>query len=227
MGLLGSLIGAGSSLLGGILGGNSAAKQAKKVGTHSIQWRVEDAQKAGVNPIYALGSPVMAPMADVGSPLANGISNMGQDLGRAADAVSSQSMRLDDFTRSMQLLQLQRAGLENDVLKQQLASSKLATMRQAGGLPPRPASGDNILPGQGNSPLVKQVPQEVTSTRPGIPNTEPASIPELGFGNTGTGYAPIPSRDYADRQMDGIAQEMSWVLRNQILPSLGYDFRPP
>ena len=147
---------------------------------------MEDAQKAGVNPIYALGSPVMAPMADVGNPISTGISNMGQDLGRAADSMTTSSRRSADLANAVGALGLERAKLENDILRQQLLSSKMAVQRQAGGLPPaQPVRPSKELPGQGNNPLVDPQKQEVTAVDPARPSQEPGRIPDLGFANVG------------------------------------------
>ena len=50
---------------------------------------------------------------------------------------------------------------------------------------------------------------------------------DVGYVKTGTGYAPVPSRDWADRGQDMIIPELSWAVRNQILPSLNPSFSNP
>lgn len=60
---LGSIISAGASLVGGILGNKSNQKIAeqnaalqKEFAQHGISWKVADAKRAGIHPLYALGS---------------------------------------------------------------------------------------------------------------------------------------------------------------------------
>lgn len=219
MGLVDSLVSAGLSGVSKLFGKDPAEKMFK----HSVQWRVEDANKAGVSPLFAMGAPVASPSTEVGGAAALGA--MSQDLGRAAEAGMSGSGRAGNVSRMMETLSLRRADLENQVLEQQLINSKLATTRQV----PSPSGpgGDRLLPGQGNSPLVKINPQDLTATRLGQSSEEPAPVPDRGFADTGTGFAPVLSRDMADRQADSVMEEMAWNVRNRLLPIFGANFNPP
>lgn len=156
--MLGSLISAGSSLLGGLFGKSSADKAnkfAKDSAQKSIQWRVADAKKAGVSPIYALGAPTMSVGGMIGeSPLGNALSDMGQNIGRAVNATTSSQGRFDEQLRQ---LQLKRASLENDLL-----ASQIANLNQAGRMPAAPGTG-SIIPGQGDVPLIEAKPPSRTS----------------------------------------------------------------
>lgn len=123
--MLGSLISGGLGLLGGLFSDNSQAKAnaenikyQKQFAQEGIQWRVADAEKAGVHPLYALGaqttsfSPSVVGSSGVGTALASA----GQDIGRAVAAKYS----TDEFTKTTQALTLQRMGLENDLLASQI-----------------------------------------------------------------------------------------------------------
>lgn len=130
MGIWGPLISAGTSLLGGLLGRKSQNKMAdkqaalqKEFAQSGIQWRVEDAKKAGIHPLYALGAQTasFSPVS-VGDPLGGAFSDMGQHLGRAVDAMGTREERA--VGKVLQHLQLERAGLENDLLRTQIASEK-------------------------------------------------------------------------------------------------------
>lgn len=127
-----AVIGAGASVIGkGIdaVAGNKAADNAwdrqKKVLRKQIQWRVEDAEKAGLHPLAALGvvpaaGPSPAPGTDFGS--------MGQDIGRAAEAL----LTPEDKTSGRVLqLQLERGALENELLRTQIASQRMRNIQQA------------------------------------------------------------------------------------------------
>lgn len=134
--VLGPLIGAGASLLGGILGANradDAADQAwdrqKKVLTNQIQWKVQDAVAAGLHPLAGLGvTPAAGPAASVGGEiLAGGFEGMGQNLSRAAEAMMTPQ---DQTSSRMIQLQLERGGLENELLRTQIASQRMSNIQQ-------------------------------------------------------------------------------------------------
>lgn len=149
MSILGSLIGAGTSLLGGLLGKKSADKandQQMDLAKNTIQYRVADANAAGVHPLYAMGAPTMNFQAAV-NPLPDAIANMGQDLSRAVSAGLDGKGRVDAYTAQLRALQLQRGGLENELLKAQIRNAN------SPGLPPAAGGkGDGaIIDGQGDS----------------------------------------------------------------------------
>ena len=62
----GTVIGAGAGLVGGLLSNQSNREQAdrgyasqREALQNSISWRVADAKRAGIHPLYALGAPAM------------------------------------------------------------------------------------------------------------------------------------------------------------------------
>lgn len=139
---IGSLISAGASLLGGFMNRDSArdaqAQQAQTAANNiamqrefaqsGIQWRVEDARAAGIHPLYALGAQThsFAPQS-ISSPadnsMGNAVASMGQDIGRAVNATRSADQRESAFADTVKKLSLEKASLENDVLRTTLASS--------------------------------------------------------------------------------------------------------
>lgn len=128
----GQLISAGSSLLGGILGKKEAdanIEMQKDFAKKGIQWRVADAKKAGVHPLYALGANTtsFSPVS-VGS-LGAGLSEMGQDISRAVEAVQSAPERMQ--SKVITGLQIERAKLENEMLKSQIAGQVASNVRNA------------------------------------------------------------------------------------------------
>lgn len=112
MSLIGSLISAGSNLLGGIIGAKAsrdntqdqinfardqaAASEAlqREFAQHGIRWRVEDAKAAGLHPLFALGgsgatfTPAAASINfdNGGVEMGRALAAAGQDLGRAISA---------------------------------------------------------------------------------------------------------------------------------------------
>lgn len=89
---------------------------------NAIQWKVQDAQKAGVHPLYALGAPTMnfSPVHTGGSDWAGTLGGMGQDISRAINAGMPKEGQLTAFEKAMQALSLQKGGLENELLAAQI-----------------------------------------------------------------------------------------------------------
>ncbi|UOF81632.1 minor capsid protein [Microviridae sp.] len=127
----GSLISAGSSLLGGLFGGGSSAKKQmrmqydyqRKLNQTAVQDRVADATAAGVHPLYALGAslnPGGVSMPNEGPSLGDRLSDMGQNIGRAVMARQSKSERL--LALKSAELDLEGKSLDNQVKRAQIAS---------------------------------------------------------------------------------------------------------
>lgn len=138
--LLPAIVTGGAKLLGGLFSDNSAEKQRahnealqREFAQNSIQWRVADAKKAGVHPMYALGAPSMSPAVSISeSGVGKAMGSMGQDISRAMFATQSQETRDTMFNKTLQDLQVQNFTLKNDLLASQIA--KLKSM----GNPPAP-----------------------------------------------------------------------------------------
>lgn len=135
-----AVIGAGLSAAGSVIGnalGNKAAKDAANkawdrqqiVMQNQIQWKVQDAVKAGLHPLAALGvNPASGPAAAmVGGDLGSNLAQAGQDLGRALEANASP---LDKANAQLTRLQLERGSLENELLRTQIASQRMRIAQQ-------------------------------------------------------------------------------------------------
>lgn len=198
---------------------------------HGIQWKVEDAKRAGIHPIYALGSagasfsPVSANFTSPPSVAAD-MAAVGQDVGRAVNATRTKEQRVDAFTAATQKLALERASLENENLRADLAS-KAGRLRQATN-PPFPAASDPyLIPGQTESGLVKPKPLEVTPAPKNAPHAEGGAIVDVGYARTPTGWVPVPSSDVKNRIEDNFPQEWSHFIRNNIFPMVPGAGTPP
>ena len=111
-----------------------------------IQWRVEDAKKAGIHPLAAIGgggaaygSPSISlgggrgPSGSVGgfsgtgsasSPLPASMAAMGQDLTRAMMASANAETRDTAFQETVREMQLQNMAMRNDLLASQIQRLK-------------------------------------------------------------------------------------------------------
>lgn len=110
-----------------------AAKQydhQKEFAQNSIQWRVNDAKKAGIHPLYALGSQGIsyAPSSFSSMPDTS-LSDVGQAVGSAVSSFAGQK-------QAKELHELQKASMIEDIRGKQLAnelsSKQLMNMGQTG-----------------------------------------------------------------------------------------------
>lgn len=129
---MGTAIGAGLGLLGGITGSffnrDLSERQmafAREMAQNGIQWRVEDARKAGIHPLYALGAPTFnAPNIMIEDPLPQAMRESGQQIGHAIGQMQSQSDKLITALQ-LDMLQSQARKLKAEagiVEEQELAS---------------------------------------------------------------------------------------------------------
>lgn len=230
--MLGPIISGIASLAGGIIGQNKQEQMAEKnialqkeFAQSGIQWKVEDAKKAGVHPLYALGANTtsFSPVS-VGSPLAEGISRMGQDVSRAMHATSN------PMQRTVMGLTVEKAGLENELLRAQIAKLR----NQSG--PPVPTATDPwSIPGQSGSgitvtnpaDLAKADPLKYTVVDPSAPHGEPVPQPHISWIRTPTGYMPVPGKEAKDRMEDMGFSPWIWSITNQVAPNFGLNHQPP
>jgi len=171
--MLGAIIGAASSLAGGLLQKNAAKKanqaaenqqrqeyeRQKEFAQSGIQWKVQDAEKAGIHPLYAVGAQTTSYQpTSVGGNLSTGdlgIPDAGQNIGRAIDATRSSPEQ--KAALALTATQIEGLNLDNELKRTQLASAvALAHQHQQVGIP---GIGDVFnVPGQGNSGIVSGVP---------------------------------------------------------------------
>lgn len=197
--MLGSLISAGANIIGGFLGKSSADSAREQNAAHAaaqmqaqkdfaqqgIRWRVNDAKKAGIHPLYALGAstPSYTPTSatfTADNSLGNAFSAAGQDIGRAINAGRTQPERQDAFQKSMSAIALESAGLDLEIKKTQLASS--LQRLQANANPPIPTVGPFAVPEAKKAE--ERQPLMVDGTRvPTSPGTSPAKAYEDQFGD--------------------------------------------
>lgn len=234
--LAGAAISAGTS----IYAGNQNAKHQsslraqelahqKEFAQNGIQWKVADAKAAGVHPLFALGASThsYSPMAIGNSPVAEAMASAGQDIGRAVSATASQSGRMSS---AMAALGLERAKLENDLLKTQIMKTVQPTN------PPMPSPATRyLIDGQGDTSappgtFIVDKPLERTTVDPVNRHSEPGALPDVGFLRTADGsYMPVPSDNAKQRIEDNRLHEIMHFLRNNIAPVAhsGSYFKPP
>ncbi|AZL82996.1 DNA pilot protein [Apis mellifera associated microvirus 43] len=238
--LIAAGISAGTQLLGAKMASDSSAKAQRlaqiqayqqeqtqrEFAQSGIQWRVQDAKKAGIHPLYALGAntPTYTPVSSTFSgdaSMGNAVANMGQDISRAMMSTQSESTKLTAFQQTAQRLSLEKMALENQLLGSQIA--KLNASQS----PPMPLGDKRLIAGQGNSSLVENVPLERVTPAPGSPNMEPDYVTDMGFTRTNNGRFPVMSKDAKERMEEDFLGGLAWNLRNRVLPTIGLNQTPP
>lgn len=150
--MLGSLIGAAGTLASGLLGQSAQNKQSKTQERiwseqradqldslqQGIRWRVNDAQKAGIHPLYALGASI--PTYSPQSMSFGGSQAMANSVGTASRMIGS---GLNDYMRRGADLDLKLKQAQIDQIN---AQTRVLTQPGAGNTPME--SGYGNLPGQ-------------------------------------------------------------------------------
>lgn len=213
----------------------------------SLQWKAADARAAGIHPIYAMGAAgsSFSPVSIAGGSLnlsspnhrpetgmGDAISRSGQSFGRAIQAAQPRDAQLDAIAQAQQTLQTQNMGLQNELLSAQVAKAKQELLAR----PAMPSLTSRYgIDGQPATTFADRWPSvsfseknERVSRQPGQPHREAFSVADLGHANTaGGGYSAIPSKDAQERMEDNWLQQIMWLYRNNILPSIGINESPP
>lgn len=225
----GHLIAAGATLGAGLLGSRSLSNQRaaneqlqREFANNAISWRVADAKRAGIHPLYALGAPTMSPAVSLGNdPMAAAVGSMGQDIGRAVDAgLTGDQKALGKVGTALSLENMQ---LQNDLLRSRIAM--MNTSRNPSlpvGLGPDP----NIIEGQGDAGI-KVKPGETEVVAGDNASQAAVVVPDVAFSETKTGLAPIPSKSVKEQIEDIWIPQLLWGLRNNLLPIAGINQNPP
>ena len=170
---LGSIVSAVGSIAGGILGANSAQNVAgmnyeaqKEFAQNGIRWKVEDAKRAGIHPLYALGastqgySPTAGYTGDFG--ISDAAAHFGQGYERAQQAKMTKEERdkqdVRDAIQDMAALEDLRQKKRMNDAQIRLADSEIfrnfalstSALRKTG-LPPAMPSSGGVIDGQGDS----------------------------------------------------------------------------
>lgn len=191
-----------------------ADKMQERYARNSITWRVEDAKRAGIHPLAALGN-----MGVSYQPFAVG-GGEGQDLSRALmanmdanerrEAALQEAERLrrrDAMDAETHALAMTRGGLENELLRSQIARANAGQV------------GPGVPGGGASAGAVNRVPSRVVVGSEGQPERQPGNITEYQFSALGGDrFGLVPSEQMKERIEDS-PMEWQWWFRNNIWPS--------
>ena len=248
---IGSAIGAVGSIAGGLIGANNAQSVAgmnyeaqKEFAQNGIRWKVEDAKRAGIHPLYALGastqgySPSGGYTGDFG--ISDAAAHFGQGYERAQQAKMTKEERdkqdvrdaIQDMAALEDLNQKRRMNdaqirLANSEIFRNFALSTNA-LRKTGLPPAMPGGSGGVIAGQGNSYATGQTTPEISSvvtSEKGTPSVQAGSPPDVRFYRTiSGGRAPLPTEDAGDAMDAALGAGLQWSFRNNLVPWLANFF---
>jgi len=236
-----SLISAGSSLLGGAIGGgsktpryypyykamlgpevaksNTGAVMNGMIDKIAFKARMEAAKDNGIHPLAMLGVnfPSSSPVAVGGGEssatrFGDALASAGQDIGRAFHAYKTAPER--EMAKKSAALDLDIKEAQRDLLR-----SQIFQINSAGSPPAFPSSNGNFISGQGDT-AVKSLPLERIASPLGDIGREVGNVPSYTIVKTRSGNMVIPSKDFQDRAEDIPYVGQEWYLRNRLLPAV-------
>lgn len=203
----GAIISGLGSLIGGWMGNDADDDAAtrnenfqREMRDSSLTSLVSQARKAGISPLAALGHNLSGgiPTAVGGDNMGQALERMGQDTGRAMMATGS------SLERELGVLAVERGGIENDIARLQLMK-----MQQGGQLAP------------GVDGTVREIPNDVTMSRPDATHATAGTTPESLWGRGGKDgryVIPYPSKEIQEALEDDPIGLAAWKARNLANP---------
>lgn len=248
---LGSIVSAVGSIAGGILGANSAQNVAgmnyeaqKEFAQNGIRWKVEDAKRAGIHPLYALGASTQGYFPSGGYTGDFGISDaaahLGQGYERAQQAKMTKEERdkqdvrdaiqdmaaLEDLNQKRRMNDAQIRLANSEIFRNFALSTNV--LRNSGLPPAMPGGLGGVIAGQGNSYATGQTTPEISSvvtSEKGTPSVQAGSPPDVRFYRTlSGGRAPLPTEDAGDAMDAALGAGLQWSFRNNLVPWLANFF---
>lgn len=232
----GAIIGAGAALAGGLLSSSSKNKATaaqkdialqeleyqKELHKNQIQWRVEDAKKAGLHPLASLGlssysySPVSSSIDTSGTDY-NWMGDIGQNIDRAIQQGKTKEER--DKTKALDdkliEIQIRKGTADAELAETQAADARFRLQQQM--FPPTPPanSPDGLIPGQTGSIIV--TPSEVK--RAESRGTQAGAPPSVQwFSNPDGSVTRSMSEQAKTANEDDIINTIGWHIDNNVIP---------
>jgi hypothetical protein len=186
----------------------------KEFAQSGIQWKVADAKKAGIHPLYALGANTTSYSGTAGGylnenqGLGQSLSQAGQDIGRAVTAAQNRKQRALSLALAEE--NVANAKLNNDILRTKLASDKARLA--------------NINPPMDD---IEVKPSVQVTNAPGRLDIEAATSPETKFYRTHEGVTPVYSEGITEGMEENPFAKVGWGWRNYVQPLWDKSRRPP
>lgn len=209
----------------------------RQLSNFGIRWKVEDAQAAGIHPLFALGastmnfSPTTVGATDIPRNDSNKyLANMGQDISRAIDATRTSSERTLAQHEAAHITQqaITRGDLQNELLAVQLASARARLQADQVGPPMPGGSPAGLSIRKDLTGRYELEPNKVTTASP--TDASSAAGPPGPYANwfrSGSGLQSEPPKS-SKAEDEFLAPIMTdWYWRNRIMPNFGSTDRAP
>lgn len=204
---VGTIIGAGMGLLGGALSNMSNRETAgdswehqKEALQNTVQWRVADAKKAGIHPLYALGQAPMniAPMA-FEDKLGPALADAGQGISQTISRMETPAQKAMDFMNYEVAASVRDRNDAEALLFRSQAARVIQGSQQGIGAPGLGIqSEDGQLPNPPGQGMINLKPAEQLSMKKGHEYSSAGANPayQLRYMDTGLPmYLPIAEGD--------------------------------
>lgn len=181
----------------------------KEFAQMGIRWRVDDAKAAGLHPLAALGASGSgaSPSFQINGPdysRGNIAREMGQNISRAVQSTMTADERT--YQNTLNSLALDRAGLENDLLRHQI----------------RKISGADNPP----MPSVIETPLTRVAAEKDRHWQEIGSYPSVAYMQSPTGLVPVMPPNLAEALESDQTNQIQWALRYKGGPNIAPLERP-
>jgi hypothetical protein len=205
----------------------------KEFAQYGVRWRTNDARKAGIHPLAAMGAQISQPNPVSAFTQAAQLqskerifSNLGQDISRAAMAAATDQNR---YARAMKKETLKNAQLKNqalqaeiDLTRSQLGPSIPDARLSGNNSPEVSVAGRNALRGK-----IRVEPQTVVTHAKRGHFSEPTWITKTGYAKTRDGgLRPVPASEMK-RRIEDSWQQWQADAENVLLPNLGSNGTKP
>lgn len=176
----------GSSIGGGLLSAHGKKKEQKRNINwqreqlqNSIRWRAEDAKRAGIHPLYAMGANIQSPtpLEVGGDDLGNAVTDMGQGL---AQLTNRYQMPQEKAMQVANVRVLESEAKKNDAMAQFYSSQAVNPQTSSA-----PAASFSTDPAGNIQPPGLALPGQVTFKAPDVMSTNPADISATAGRNPG------------------------------------------
>lgn len=236
--MFGAIIGGLGALAGGLLSSSSKNKATaaqkdvalqeleyqKELHKNQIQWRVEDAKKAGLHPMASLGlssysySPVSSSIDTSGTDY-SWMGDIGQNIDRAIQQgkTKEERQKTQELNDKLIDIQIRKGEADADLAETNAAEARFRLQQQL--FPPTPPADSltGLIPGVSSNKLVSPEPMRTT------PHTEtgkePGSNPAVGWLQNDDGsIVPVMSAEAKQRLEEDLVGTALWNIRNRVTP---------
>lgn len=192
---------------------------------NGIKWKMDDARRAGVHPVYALGASgaSFSPMYSAGSTDLTNENQWMADVGQGITGAISRSATAEQ--RQAAQLNLEGMSLDNDLKRAELLKLSMGT--------PAGVPSESFIDGQGNSGVkVRTVPMQRSASMAGRPDLEPGAKTGTGFyveksADGASILVPVPSKDTKESIEDNLFHETRHFWKQNVVPNVTGGNPPP